>query len=882
MKSFTKTTLVLSSLLFLGQSVYAAKGKSERNSLDLYPEEFSAIILDADDFCASGDYENAAACFDERIYSYHKDDISEKTLVRLELISADIQKQVRDYKKLQMDKAAKKIDFSKPGNYQQADSYFSKFAVIINKTRDLGQQIQSAGTSGYPYYLSRFILGVVELPDSGLAGTFEQQYDAEIEDTLNRIWTKTESSCKIIETALKDDNIFTNADTLSKAEPEFQNLITYSEELSRINEFRGKLKKKDSVNQRRDADFKQSMSSIATLCNEGKKLFTVLGSLQKELKKTYPAPADKIASIRSENDTYAEALVASASNLSAWGKTAATSAKSHSLSVLSSMQDEKLSWQNLVVPYRQASYRAENKCTQSAIAMWVAIADYYSETGKLLYEEDSAFCTKLKGYMQGTDGIYYPSRCVADLEKLKTNIRIDKEALEGCKAKLNNGYIYRSNFMPQQATIAENSARISALEKEFNTIEADANGRLLKAQLVKNEIDVYYNRAKEYNAKNNFQQSFSNLQSANSIYTRSAEDLKNDGDIQKEVFEKLAKLRNEIIEKQQPVFNREIRVFKTEARTAYYAGDFERASSALTEADSKRDMWARLLDITMEPDTELEKIKNYVNTAIAIKEGREIQPYDAKAPEMRQNLSLAGQFYDKGEKLIAEGKRSEAEAYLNKATEKINQVKIYYPRNKTASLLALKITKVLDEKNFDAIFKSKVDELKQVNYSSRSALAQESYSSLLDLYEMNPKYPGLKTMVETAEYSLGLKQRPQDKSGLAKANKLAQEAQELLGKAGRDPILLQQAKEKAQSAIDLNSDNSLAMTVLDEIALRTGQQSAIVLSAEDESLYQAILADLQKNKVFDANAKLTKLLKNEKNSRSAKILKLKKRIEAQL
>ena len=216
------------------------------------------------------------------------------------------------------------------------------------------------------------------------------------------------------------------------------------------------------------------------------------------------------------------------------------------------------------------------------------------------------------------------------------------------------------------------------------------------------------------------------------------------------------------------------------------------------------------------------------------------------------------------------------------ASEKINQVKIYYPRNKTASVLALRITKTLDPENFEDIFKSKVNELKQVDYSTRNSMAQESYSNLLDLYEMNSSYSGLKNMIESAEYSLGLKQKPADRSVLAKAEKLAQESQDLLNKAGRDTILLEQAKTKAQSAIEIDPENNKAIKVLDEIALRTGQQSAVILSSSDEALYQSALADLQKNKVFDANSKLTKLLQNSANSRSAKILKLKKRIEAQL
>ena len=70
--------------------------------------------------------------------------------------------------------------------------------------------------------------------------------------------------------------------------------------------------------------------------------------------------------------------------------------------------------------------------------------------------------------------------------------------------------------------------------------------------------------------------------------------------------------------------------------------------------------------------------------------------------------------------------------------------------------------------------------------------------------------------------------------------------------------------------------------ILDEISLRTGSQTAVVLSPEDETLYQQALKDLQSNRVIEARVKLKKLLEKKSNSASAKILKLKKRIEAQL
>jgi hypothetical protein len=250
---------------------------------------------------------------------------------------------------------------------------------------------------------------------------------------------------------------------------------------------------------------------------------------------------------------------------------------------------------------------------------------------------------------------------------------------------------------------------------------------------------------------------------------------------------------------------------------------------------------------------------------------------------MNQNLSVANMYYKTAESYLAMDKNSkEAKKFLNKAKEKINLVKIYYPRNKLASSLSLRIDKLTDLKAFETAFEQRYRELKAVNYASRSFMAQESYSQLLDLYELNPSYKGLKNTIYNAELDLGLKQKPVDTTALTKAKALAKEAKDLYNKAGRDTILLQQAKEKAQAAMKLDPSNDTAITVLDEIALRTGEQSAVTLSAADEELYQKALADLQNNKVFDANSKITKLLQNKNNTRSAKIMKLKKRIEASL
>ena len=103
-----------------------------------------------------------------------------------------------------------------------------------------------------------------------------------------------------------------------------------------------------------------------------------------------------------------------------------------------------------------------------------------------------------------------------------------------------------------------------------------------------------------------------------------------------------------------------------------------------------------------------------------------------------------------------------------------------------------------------------------------------------------------------------------------------------MNQAGRDENLLAQARAKANAALAINENNTLAYQVLDEISLRSGGQSAVILSAADEELYQSAVRDLQNDNVFAAKQKIDQLLQKPQNRRSAKILKLQKRIEALL
>ena len=132
------------------------------------------------------------------------------------------------------------------------------------------------------------------------------------------------------------------------------------------------------------------------------------------------------------------------------------------------------------------------------------------------------------------------------------------------------------------------------------------------------------------------------------------------------------------------------------------------------------------------------------------------------------------------------------------------------------------------------------------------------------------------------EINLGLKQRPVDNSSLEEAQALAEQAYAQLMAAERDTIKLESARNLANRAIVLNPNNDLAVSVLDEVALRTGTSAAVILSSRDEEKYQQAITYLQNGNVVAANSNLQEILKTPENRRSAKVQKLQSRIQGML
>ena len=400
---------------------------------------------------------------------------------------------------------------------------------------------------------------------------------------------------------------------------------------------------------------------------------------------------------------------------------------------------------------------------------------------------------------------------------------------------------------------------------------AVARRQITSAQLARNEADLRFTEAQNALRNEDFETARKKLQDALTKYDESLTN-QNDESLRSQTDAKLQALGESIAKAENEIVVREVRDLKTKAKDAYFNGRFDDAEKYLNQAKIR---WAVT---NVDEDEEITNLLNFVNTAISMKTGREILPSAPQYPEMSQLLNIAYQYFDEGSRKIGEGNREAGEADLALALESIQKLQYVYPLNQEASILTLRINRLLDPKKFSEEFSQKIEMAKMMCQSSETR--QEGYANLLDYYELEPDYKGLKDLIYQVEIDIGIRQKPVTNTGASRARQLVTEAQRIYNSAGNDTAKLQNALAKIDQALALVSDDQQAMDLKDKITTKIGGNTSTVLSTEDERLYQLAIQRLQNNNVVGANAIVEQLLKKPQNANSQKIKDLKNKIEA--
>ena len=334
--------------------------------------------------------------------------------------------------------------------------------------------------------------------------------------------------------------------------------------------------------------------------------------------------------------------------------------------------------------------------------------------------------------------------------------------------------------------------------------------------------------------------------------------------------QRLLSLAAEISKTENETVVRDVRRLITEAKRAYFNGNFTKAEETLLQAQNR---WKTT---NVEDEPEVSYWLTLARSALSIKTGRTIPVTAPLYPEMSQLLSAAQQAYEAGKSLLAAKKRTEALEQFDLARKKIQEVRILFPLNQEAGLLELQIDQLIDPAAFAANFKERLT-------TAQSKLAtqpQEGYAELQDLYTINPRYPGLKTIIERAEIQLGLRIPPPDPKAIARSNELVAAAKRIIDANTRSqfPVALAQLNE----ALKLNPNNEQAVALKDRIQTDVGGQATVILSSAAEREYQRAVQELQNGNTIVALAIVEQLLQDPKNKNSTKLVELQKRIQSRL
>ena len=887
--------------------------------LSSYPSYFNQVISSAKSKASSGQFSQSAKIFiqeksgviplDYQYDSFLKEGHSDSTVSQVGNIKNGIKNYINDYISYQEKLEAYKKSLNSILNTKNANTILSEYKKIepvlksLLETRNgayaLGLQAESLFTSAknkgtikdasYLSYLSKFILGNVKDEYTGFVGTMDSQLMQINEAHTKSLFSQELDLIKKIASQFQDitpPSYPVNSESIKSLNGQIERLYTVLNSLAEINDSCTGAKKPVT----HDAEYITSVKALSYISDRTPTLIELTESsvnLVFEVEDFIDkSVADIAQDLRDKNDDTSVLFVKQSNTLIQYGNSALSLEKEKWIDEVKKLSSGGKNWNEFISAYTNACSALNKYCSAKSLVALKIAGERLIDAAKHMYSEDTEKFQVLQNLIpnqSNSKAQQYPTKCIASIATFRQSISLDVSTLKSASETLNAANSSnKSTVQSLQNRINDSIKSIEKLNSQTNVLAEQARTQQREAMQAQNQIDLYYNRALSAFRSNNLTSARQNLDKANTLYDASISSLSRDAGIKEEVYSRLTDLKQKIAERQKPLLVQEIRVYKTNAKNAYYAGNFDEASVQLAEAEKTRENWGKFMDVELDADEELDRLNNLVNTALAIKSGKELNPNDALYPEMSQILSMSNQYYKQAQDLLDEGNKEEAKVYLNKAKDKLNELRIIYPRNQQANLLSMRIDQILDIKQFNEAFRTRFEELKLVNYSLRDSSAQIAYSDLQDLYELEPDYPGLRAFMSQTEISLGLKQRPVDNSSVEEAQALAEQAYAQLMAAERDTIKLEAARNLANRAIVLNPNNDLAVSVIDEVALRTGTSAAVILSRQDEEKYQQAITYLQNGNVVAANSNLQELLQVPANRRSAKVQKLQSRIQGML
>jgi len=421
--------------------------------------------------------------------------------------------------------------------------------------------------------------------------------------------------------------------------------------------------------------------------------------------------------------------------------------------------------------------------------------------------------------------------------------------------------------------------QISELVSSTDELEILARDNIFKAEGLENQGNKLIDNVRQIvNSsradRNSFDRARENLKDASSAYFQSFSYMEN-LDLRKRADEDIAGLQQGLLDAENRLVVADVRNFINQGKEAYVNRQYGRSRVYLERAQN------RWLTTNSDDHPEIQYWMALVDLALQFDRGRTISKTEPLYDEMTQFLNLAYSNYNRGVNLISSGERTEGLQALDGALETLENVTIFMPKNESASLLRLKIAQLIDPDEFRESFSIRIDEAWEKLQSDNKSTQGEGYIELIDLSKIDTNYPGLQNKISIAEFDiLKTRQRPPNPKDLADSSALYTRAETIV--EGNIRSQFEIALTYLDQAIELNPNNTDAISLKDKIQVDTGGQATFVLPTALENRFREALEQFEQGNNLNAFQIIQDLKKDPRSASYPPLLKLEERVRLKL
>ena len=892
--------------------------------------EFSDVVFDLENVNANPDGE--LVTYESDITAPVRKSLNNvRSLVAGTLVSASMESRLSDcekaYAEYMQAVSERKID-SVSSALKKVNSAFGKYAELRNKIIDDAKVLEAAekraeernplllGTS-YISFDQKFILGDESHPDTGIIGAFDAYFNKRVESMKSKTNEVVFSVLNAVLQNLPESKIYSLSEKIAAEEKNVSTAKSYATFALSLHDLYKLEKNLDgSTTGEKHSGYASSMGFVSEYIADLSLAYKSVAELSYE--KSHPEKIDKTdlrevtvtknfsklmryEKIKSDSKSYLslideelefekkyfDAKAAREKELAelmalSGGKLKIASQKRTTAGV--QISDDPLDFRKQIAYFTSVNTQNLREAMSHAKGLWGYIAQVYSVRGSESYVAFEKQCAETEFLLYGekiddaneSEGDFsaefikkYPIEAKNSAEKLNAEIAKKREELIGWRKILEGGDEYRNteeDYAQGTLSLDRTIHNFDSLFARNYTVISTAEPQIRTYEALLREAEEQYNLAFAAFKKENFDNANAAVDAASEKYA-AALDIEYSEKIRSMRENTLNDLAVKIQQAEYAKVLREVFALKDRAATYYYSSNFDAAENILVSAQAK---WAK---VSTEPDSEIEDLLNIVKTVKSMTYGRVLLQSDPHYPELSYSLDMAKQSFERGVKLKTEENPEEAKKSFEIARTNIRNVQNVYPLNKEARLLDLKIDRELDPEGFPRKFEN------QYTAAKSEAKPSERLAALEDLYEINPKYPGLAQEIYNIKDSLGMfPKKTVQKEVKKSADSKVAEARRAFKAAGNDEAKLNQALRLANEAIAIDGSSASAKELKLDIQLKIGATSTAILSQNDEKMYAEAARLFNQRRFGDSKQIMDRLLQGAAAKKSRKVIDLYNRL----